>query len=78
MTRTLAALLAALALSACGSANAFNTACVNDSDCTKGQICPGLGPMQGRCTKSCTKDDDCSGLTSGHVVCSSNVCVQGP
>jgi len=74
----LAAVLLAVALSACSGANNFNVACGSASDCTQGQICPTAGPMQGRCTKACTKDEECSALSSGHVVCTSDVCAQAP
>ncbi|MFT3843022.1 MAG: serine/threonine-protein kinase [Myxococcaceae bacterium] len=70
--------LALALLSSCGSEGYFNLACGNAGDCSSGQVCPVTGPMQGRCTKACSKDEQCSGLSSGHVVCSSDVCTPAP
>ncbi len=75
MTRRLLSLLSLLAAlsSACGSGTSYNNACASAKDCASGLICPTVGPMQGRCTKSCTKDEECASLGS-KLVCTSDVC----
>lgn len=65
-------------LSGCGTASNFNLACGSAADCSADQVCPVSGPMRGRCTKACGLDKDCNGLSSGHVICSGNVCTPAP
>jgi hypothetical protein len=75
----ISALIAAVALLAsCGSDNNFNLACGTAADCSKAQICPTQGPMQGRCTKVCSKDTDCGNLSSNPVTCVANECTPSP
>ena len=73
MTRFRFALLStAFLLLGCGGSN-YNSTCTSSSQCTGGLFCPTVGPMQGKCTKNCTKDEECSSLGS-NLVCTSDVC----
>lgn len=68
----LAASLLAL-LSACGGSDKkYNDSCGSSNDCTSGLTCPTKGPMSGKCTKACTKDEECAAIGGG--VCTSDVC----
>jgi len=61
-------------IAACGGANkSFNDTCSSTSDCQSGYVCPTVGPMAGKCTKSCTKDQECAAIGAG--VCTSDVCL---
>ena len=79
MTRNLwrrgfAALLAAgLAIACGGGGKSYGDSCSSPGDCQSGLTCPTAGRMTGRCTKSCTKDEECSAIGGG--VCTSDVCV---
>ncbi len=72
------AVLAVLTLAACGGGGgkAYNDSCSSGSDCQSGYICPTNGPMAGKCTISCTKDEQCTAIGGG--VCTSDVCDPSP
>ncbi len=57
---------------ACGPSD-YNKTCSSTSDCKSGLMCPTVGPMAGKCTRSCTKDEECADLGS-NLVCTSDVC----
>ncbi len=71
-TRLRLALLTALLATACGGGG-YDQSCAQNADCSGGLMCPTVGPMQGKCTKSCTKDEECASLGS-NLVCTSDVC----
>lgn len=63
----------ALGLACGGSSKNFNDSCSSSSDCQSSYVCPTVGPMQGKCTISCTKDEQCAAIGAG--VCTSDVCI---
>jgi hypothetical protein len=69
-----ASLVAGVLLFGCGGSadKKYNETCGSSSDCTSGLTCPTTGPMSGKCTKSCTKDEECASIGTG--VCTSDVC----
>ncbi|MBS2027609.1 MAG: hypothetical protein JST54_06885 [Deltaproteobacteria bacterium] len=70
--RAISLVLGLFCLSSCGGASGYGGSCGQASDCTSSMICPTQGPMTGRCTQACTKDEECAGIGGG--VCSSDVC----
>jgi hypothetical protein len=59
---------------ACGGGGGkYGDHCSSAGDCQSSMTCPTVGPMAGRCTKSCTKDEECAAIGGG--VCTSDVCV---
>ena len=72
MIRTMLFTLGVLAMSACGGQSGYGGSCSQASDCKSSMICPTSGPMSGRCTQACTKDEECAAVGGG--VCSSDVC----
>ena len=67
------ALVALILAAACGGPSDYNGSCAASSDCKSGLMCPTTGPMTGKCTISCTKDEQCTPIGGG--VCTSDVCV---
>ena len=67
-----------LAVAGCGesSGKSYSEACAEDAQCATG-LCPTKGPMSGKCTVSCSKDEHCSSLGSD-LVCTSDVCAPKP
>jgi len=59
----------------CGesSGKTYNESCSSDSNCATG-LCPTKGPMTGKCTISCSKDEHCTSVTNSGAVCTSDVC----
>ncbi len=69
--------LATVTLAACGGGGkSYGSTCSSASDCQSGFICPTDGPMAGKCTISCTKDEQCTSIGGG--VCTSDVCDPAP
>jgi hypothetical protein len=61
------------AVSCGGASKGYGDSCSSSGDCKSPMSCPTQGPMTGRCTKSCTKDEECAPIGGG--VCTSDVCV---
>jgi len=55
-----------------GSDKKYDESCGSSGDCSSGLTCPTKGPMSGKCTKACTKDEECASIGNG--VCTSDVC----
>lgn len=72
MKRLVAALVLSLAALSCGGPADYGDGCGKSADCKSPMVCPTEGPMSGRCTKDCTKDEECASIGGG--VCSSDVC----
>ncbi len=63
---------AAIVIGCGGSDKKYDESCGSSGDCSSGLTCPTKGPMSGKCTKACTKDEECAPIGSG--VCTSDVC----